>query len=82
MRRRQRWEAVRVLHQLKHLCQQSPNTGASSSSASQWEIPPCYHVPEMQHPFYFPKLPINTHLFSTIFYTLDRNYAVQLMEMW
>lgn len=87
MRGRQRWEAVRALHQLKHLCQQAPNTGASSSSASQWEtgdqeIFPVTTLPEMQHPLYFPKVPINTHSFSTIFYTLDRNYAGQMMEMW
>lgn len=34
------WEAVRALHQLQHLCQQAPHTGASPSSA-QWEVPPC-----------------------------------------
>lgn len=57
-----RCEAVRALHQLQCLCQQAPDTGASSSSASQLGVSPCYHASSKAAPLCLHKESIDTHV--------------------
>lgn len=47
-------EAVRALHQLQYPYQQAPDTIASSSSTSQWEVSPFYHASSKAAPALSP----------------------------